>query len=101
MNILIVEDDAALRDTMKILLDYIGYQVQTADGYGDAVELLCHQPFDVVLIDVYLGSMSGIDLKTYIQDRYKLTKVFLMSGSKGYDLYKPFDIEDLEKLLIS
>lgn len=99
MNILVVEDDHALRQTFTMVLDYMGHGVTAVNGYGDAVEILRHHPFDVALIDIYLGTLSGIDLKIHIENNYKSTRVYLMSGVKGYDLYKPFDIEDLEKLL--
>jgi len=59
-RILIVDDDAVLRDAMTILLESEGHQVTHAsDGRGALDELACGASFDVIILDLMMPVMDG------------------------------------------
>src|SRR5688572_17738697 len=61
-RVLIVDDDRALRHALAALLTEAGYTVQQAgDGTG-AISSLEDDPFDIVLLDIGLPGMSGLDV---------------------------------------
>jgi DNA-binding response OmpR family regulator len=61
-RILIVDDDRALRLALSTLLADAGHQVESAGDGPEALTLLHDRPFDIVLLDIGLPSMSGLDL---------------------------------------
>jgi DNA-binding response OmpR family regulator len=61
-RILLVDDDRGLRLALSTLLRDAGHQVETAGDGPDAVTLLHDHPFDIVLLDIGLPSMSGLDV---------------------------------------
>ena len=62
-RILVVDDDRGLRHAMATLLEESGHVVvQAADGLTALGELTRHPPFDVMLLDVRMPGMSGLDV---------------------------------------
>ena len=61
-RILIVDDDRALRLALSTLLAAAGHQIESAGDGPEALTLLHDRPFDIVLLDIGLPSMSGLDL---------------------------------------
>ena len=61
-RILIVDDDRALRLALSTLLADAGHQLESAGDGPEALRLLHDHPFDIVLLDIGLPSMSGLDL---------------------------------------
>jgi DNA-binding response OmpR family regulator len=61
-RILIVDDDRALRLALSTLLADAGHQIESAGDGPEALTLLHDRPFDIVLLDIGLPSMSGLDL---------------------------------------
>src|SRR5262247_3514530 len=61
-RILLVDDDRALRYALSALLKEAGHQVDTAGDGPEALSLLQDRAFDIVLLDIGLPSMSGLDV---------------------------------------
>jgi CheY-like chemotaxis protein/anti-sigma regulatory factor (Ser/Thr protein kinase) len=61
-SILLVDDDRGLSLALSTLLKDVGYEVRTAGDGPDALRLLRERPFDLVLLDVRLPTMSGLDV---------------------------------------
>jgi CheY-like chemotaxis protein len=61
-RILIVDDDRGLRLALSVLLTDAGHVVESAGDAPEAMALLHQRPFDIVLLDIGLPSMSGLDL---------------------------------------
>ena len=61
-RILIVDDDRALRHALSSLLTAAGHHIETAGDGPEALALLHDRPFDIVLLDIGLPSMSGLDV---------------------------------------
>jgi CheY-like chemotaxis protein len=66
-RILLVEDHTASRTTLAILLETSGYDVDTAANGREAVELLARHGYDVVVSDIQMPAMDGVELYRHIQ----------------------------------
>jgi PAS domain S-box-containing protein len=79
-TVMVVEDEPAVRDMVAQLLERAGYDViAVADGL-EATRAATAQPIDVLVTDVVMPNMSGIDLAEQMMDRYPGLGVVLLSG---------------------
>jgi NtrC-family two-component system response regulator AlgB len=62
MNLLIIDDDASVRRTLRITLESMGHTVTEAAHSAQALELLGHRLFDVAFLDLRLAREQGLDL---------------------------------------
>jgi NtrC-family two-component system response regulator AlgB len=62
LNILIIDDEASLRRTLRTGLETLGHQVVEARDGQQALELLGYRPFDVAFLDLRLAREQGLDL---------------------------------------
>ena len=62
MNILVIDDDASLRRTLRMSLEVLGHQAVEARDGAQALELLGHRPFEMALLDLRLAQEQGLDL---------------------------------------
>ena len=60
-RVLIADDDAATRDLVANVLRESGYEVDIAHDGAEAVELVAHLPYDIVLLDAVMPRQSGVD----------------------------------------
>ncbi|HEY5541934.1 MAG TPA: response regulator, partial [Candidatus Binatia bacterium] len=79
-NILIVEDHDELRDHLGKLYEAEGYSVVKAATGEEAKERLREQKFAIVVSDVQMPKMDGIELTRHIRDRYSDTDIILITG---------------------
>lgn len=106
VEILIVEDEKAISDLIKINLSMAGYSCTTAYDGKEAADLLENRNFDLVLLDVMLPEISGFELMEYIRPM-SIPVIFitamgsldnrvkgLTSGAEDY-IVKPFEIAEL------
>ncbi len=61
-SVLIIDDEAAIRESLETLLQIEGYEVETAGGGEEGLARLGERPFDLVLLDLALPDRNGIDL---------------------------------------
>lgn len=78
--ILVVDDEGAIRYSVSKTLERVGYQVMTASSGEEALELMEAHPFDVVLTDIRMPGISGVDLLARIKDQSPDIVVILMTG---------------------
>ncbi|MBX5483725.1 MAG: sigma-54-dependent Fis family transcriptional regulator [Myxococcaceae bacterium] len=107
--VLVVDDEEALRTYLAELLQMAGYQVRTASGGQQALQMLAGGAFDAVLLDVILPDLSGLEvLKRYRADG-GTAPVIVLSALAGADdavramkfgatdyIAKPFNRDDIE-----
>jgi DNA-binding NtrC family response regulator len=108
-RILVVDDDDAIRDNLYELLSE-RYACQTAETAEKAFARLEADTYDVVLTDISMPGLSGLELLGHIRQRFTDTPVIIISGigdqehARGlirlgaFDfLLKPFTLETVEK----
>ncbi|HEX2763899.1 MAG TPA: ATP-binding protein [Allosphingosinicella sp.] len=109
-RILLVEDNLEVGRFARQLLEEIGYSVSLATNAEGALELIDRDPesFDVVITDVVMPGLSGIELAERIVSSHPDIRVILTSGysnvlaerSHGFELLKkPYSVEELMRVL--
>ena len=108
-RILIVDDDETIRDTLYELLstDYI---CQTAETAEKALARLEADEYDIVLTDISMPGLSGLELLGHVRQKFPNTPVIIISGIGDQEhaqglirlgafdfLLKPFSLEVVEK----
>ncbi|NLI74934.1 MAG: sigma-54-dependent Fis family transcriptional regulator [Candidatus Riflebacteria bacterium] len=107
-RVLIVDDS---RDTLEMLqrnLAREGFQVFAATNVPDAISLLEGQPVDLVITDLKMPKISGLDLVRHVRDNFRLTEIVMITGYPSVEgavqavrtgaedyLAKPFTTEEL------
>ena len=82
LRILVVDDSITTRTLEKNILDTAGFDVKTAIDGVEAWEMLTHEPFDVIISDVEMPKMNGLELCQRIKDdpRYTALPVILLTS---------------------
>jgi DNA-binding NtrC family response regulator len=78
--VLIVDDDRALRHALSALLTEAGHHIESAGDGPEALALLRNRPFDIVLLDIGLPSMSGLDVLARVTDLATPPRVIMMTA---------------------
>jgi len=81
-RVLIVDDDAGLREVLEIVLMNAGYDVQSAESVEAAIEVLGSMLIDVVLTDLYMGNdrLAGLRLLEYLKTNQPETPALMLTG---------------------
>lgn len=109
MRILVVEDEIDLCNAIAEGLEIDGYAVDTSNDGEKALELILIENYDLVILDLNLPNIDGIDILKEIKKQNKDVKILILSargsvsdkvlgldlGANDY-LAKPFDFEELE-----
>jgi CheY-like chemotaxis protein len=99
-KILLVDDEADILTSVKMLLESEGYEVKTVDNGKDALKLLEKEKFDLILLDIMMPEMSGNELAEKIRKnpKTKNQKLAFLSvvslgeqGKAQLDKIKPVD----------
>lgn len=88
LRILVVEDDAAFRETVREILRDMGYKVRGARNLNKAVKRLTHHSFDLVLSDLEIGDGTGLDVLEVARSTHPDAPIVLMSGNANPDMIK-------------
>jgi two-component system, NtrC family, nitrogen regulation response regulator NtrX len=79
-NILIVDDEPAIRQSLKGVLEDEGYKASVAENGEACIESLRKRPFDVVLLDVWLPGMDGLETLEKVREIENAPEVIMISG---------------------
>jgi len=79
-NILVVDDESGIRQSLKGVLEDEGYRAAVAESAEACLDLLTKRAFDVVLLDVWLPGMDGLDALQKIRDIDNAPEVIMISG---------------------
>lgn len=100
-DILIVDDDREMREFLEILLRKEGYKVKTADRADKALKLLSQNEYDLVITDLKMPKIDGIDFLKRIKEINERTKVILItafaSAETAFEAMKEGAYDYLEK----
>ena len=107
-RILVVDDDRGMQDMLDIMLSREGYQVSTADDGAAALEIIRKKKFDLVITDLKMPRVDGIDLLRGVKETAPETAVILLTAfasgetalaamrEGAYDyVEKNFNVDDL------
>lgn len=79
-TVLIIDDEEKLRTLLARIISLEGFEVLQAENYKVAQKTLAQTPVDVVLCDVKLPDVSGIDIVKNIKEAYPFTEVILLTA---------------------
>ena len=79
-RILVIDDEADIRESLETLLDIEGYAVQTAENAEEGLKRFQSGLFDLVLLDLMMPDRSGLEVLDEIRARDKQTPVFLITA---------------------
>jgi two-component system, NtrC family, nitrogen regulation response regulator NtrX len=79
-NILIVDDEAGIRQSLKGVLEDEGYKVAAVDTGESCLETLRRRSFDVILLDIWLPGMDGLETLEKIRETEDAPEIIIISG---------------------
>lgn len=85
MRILIVDDDAGVRQVLKSMLVAAGYTVALANNGREAMERLAKEGFDLIITDLVMPEQEGIETIKLLRRDYPEVKIIAISGAFGGD----------------
>lgn len=88
-KILVVDDECSLVQLCKIILEAAGYTVRTALTGSEALELINEDVPDIVLLDVMMPGMSGIEVCRRIRQKFSANKpcIFMYTADDSRETY--------------
>ena len=111
-NILIVDDEQSYRQLLSLVFEGDGHTIRTASNGREALTLLQSEPADVVISDVRMPDMDGIEMLSSVRESQPDLGVVLMTAFASVEtareafklgaddfIQKPFDVEEL-KLIV-
>ena len=111
-HILVVDDEPAVCDAIKMMLQFDGHAVQTANGSKAALAILEQGKFDLITVDYAMQGMQGDELAAVIKQRVPHQPIIMITAyaemlkSSGnplpgvdFIISKPFMLEDLREAM--
>ena len=79
-KILVADDDRALRSMLSAMLERAGFNVTAAADGAEALQHMKFRKFDLVLLDVWMPQMTGLEVLARLKDKPSKPKVIVMTG---------------------
>ena len=111
-SLLVVDDELLIRDLLYDFFHGQGWDITVAESAEKALELLHARNFDLLLTDIKMPQMDGIELTEEVRAQYPALPVVIMTGYPSVDsavaalrqqvadyIIKPFNINQLHKVL--
>jgi DNA-binding NtrC family response regulator len=112
LRVLVVEDEQRLRDLLSETLPDMGYAATAVRSGEEALRVMQSAPHDVLLLDLHLPVMDGMELFEQVRQRWPATQVIVMTGYGDLEtarraihldvvefLTKPSPLSEIEKAL--
>lgn len=88
-QILIIDDDPSIRTVLRTFLHAHGYEIHEAENGQAALRLLDHQAIGVVITDIYMPTMDGLEAMRTIRTTRPGIKIIAMSGMQDKVKWDP------------
>ena len=79
-KILVVDDEERIREVCSELLLNEGFEVSTAESGYTGLKMIDQEHFDIILLDLMMPGLSGIDLLTHVKSHHTDTQVIVITG---------------------
>jgi len=113
-SVLIVDDERSMRDFLKILLEKAGHKVAIAESGKRALDILDNQEVDVIVSDIRMPGMTGIELLKAVKEEYPDLPVIMITAFASPDdavlamkngafdyITKPFNVDEIKSVIES
>jgi DNA-binding NtrC family response regulator len=80
-QILFIDDEPGSRESLSLLLNHAGYDVDAVAAGEDAIQLLSRNNYDAVITDLFLPGVSGIDILKHVKEQLLPCNVILITGN--------------------
>ncbi len=80
ISILIADDEEEFRFMLKTYLESIGYDVYTVSDGVAAIDIVQEKAFDLVLLDIRMPHVDGIDVLKFIKEKFPMVDVIMLTG---------------------
>ena len=84
-KILIAEDDAAIRDLLKLYLESEGYQILSAENGRQALEIVQAQRPALAILDIMMPEINGLDLTRHLREKTMMPILILSARDQDHD----------------
>ena len=108
-QILLIDDEASNREALTLMLGNVGYRVEAVETGEEAQMILQKQSFEVVITDLFLPGVNGIDILKSVKETSPYTNVILITGNASAEsaveamkegafdyITKPFNFDKLK-----
>ena len=85
-HVLVVDDEQGIRQVLEDVLGDEGYQVTAVENGFQALEVLARETIDLVILDVWLPNMGGIDVLKRIKQDWPDVEVVVISGHANINM---------------
>ena len=83
-RVLVVDDDAGIRNFLRMLLELEGYVVATVSNGNEALEVQRQDPAAVVVTDIFMPEGEGMETIVQLRAEFPLVRIIVMSGAGAY-----------------
>ena len=111
-RVLVVDDEPEVLDTLREILEELGYEASTAASGEQAIAAMATVQPHVVFLDMMMPGLSGLEALTYFRQHYRMVPVIVITGSieqkvtrqaragGAFDVVgKPFNMATLQNLV--
>jgi DNA-binding NtrC family response regulator len=112
INILLVDDEEPIREAMLLLLKAADYRITACASGQEALQILANEQFDIIITDLFLPDITGIDILTKAKGLFPSLEVILITGHASAEtavramkegafdyITKPLNFEELRMIL--
>ncbi|MBN1552734.1 response regulator [bacterium] len=85
-RILILDDETTVQNSLRIVLNYQGYNVETASTGAEGFRLLEIDRFDLLILDIKIPDVDGFEILERVHESHPNLKVFIITGFGTLDI---------------
>ena len=91
-NILVVEDENGIRETISIFLENQGYHIFTAENGAQGLEIIHNNDIHLAVVDIMMPVMDGMTMVLKLREKYYMPVIFLSAKSEDIDKIKGLNV---------
>src|SRR5258708_18101778 len=79
-RILVVDDETAIREAIRMTLEYEGYRIDEARSGQDGIDKAVKTPYDAILLDIKMPVLDGIEVLENLKEQHVWSPVIMVSS---------------------